>query len=178
MTPRLLTLTLTLGLTLGLTACQADAPDADAAEFTEVPQGPAELAVTRPFTPAAPDGGTGGVFLTIAGGPEADTLVAARYDGAARVEVHETYEAEGGMRGMREVEAGIPVPAGGDVELAPGGYHIMLIALDGATTEGDTLDLTLDFARAGAVPVRVAVVSLDQIPGRAPSSDSPQPDAE
>jgi len=151
-----------------LAACQADAP-ADTPETTLVTppvaasSTPTALSISNPFTTAAPAGGTGGVFLTLTGGPEADTLLGASFAGAEQVEVHETYDTDNGMRGMREAEAGVPVPAAGTVELAPGSYHIMLINLTDASAEGDTLDLTLDFSQAGPQEVRVPIVGLDQI---------------
>ena len=153
-------------LTLALAACQAEAPTDDAVATDEVveaaPTG--ALTVTQPFVSATPAGGTGGVFMTLVGGAAADTLVGARTDAAERVEVHETYDAGDAMRGMREVEGGIAVPAGESVALAPGGYHVMLMNLGAALAVGDTLDLDLDFAQTGTVPVRVPVVSLDAMP--------------
>ena len=145
---------------LVLAACQADAP-APAASVA-VPSG--AVTVSDPFTPAAPEGGTGGVFMTVTGGAEPDTLVGVRFAGAEAVQVHETYAAEGGMRGMREVPAGVPVPAGQTVRLEPGGYHVMLLGLRGPLAEGDSVDLEVEFARAGPVPVRVGVVGLGAMP--------------
>jgi copper(I)-binding protein len=163
-----MTRSLLLAALLPLAACQQQ-PDVDLSS-PDVPLPPpadASITVARPFTPAAPEGGTSGVFLTLTGGAEADTLVQAAFAGAERVEVHETYAREDGMRGMREVTAGIALPAGEVVALEPGSYHIMLINLSAALAEADTLDLELIFARAGAVPVRVPVVGLDAMPQRA-----------
>ena len=152
-----------------LSACQADAPDpapptpAEATPSADTSATPAALTVSNAFTSATPAGGTGGVFLTLTGGPTPDSLLGASFAGAERVEMHETYDTDGGLRGMREVQAGIPIPASGTVELMPGSYHIMLINLSAAAVEGDTLDLTLDFAQAGPLAVHVPVVGLDQI---------------
>ena len=160
-------LLLALTLVLSLAACQPDADDAAPAETptgAETPPTSSAVTVRDPFVTAAPEGGTGGVFLTLVGGAEADTLVGARSSAAARVEVHETYDGGDGLRGMREVEGGLAVPTGSTVELRPGSYHIMLIGLTRTLAEGDTLDLDLDMARAGAVPVRVPVRSLRDLP--------------
>ncbi len=151
-----------------LAACQADSPadDPQAAPVTPTVDANSTsdaLSISDPFTSAAPAGGTGGVFLTLSGGAEPDTLIGASFAGAEQVEVHETYDTDGGLRGMREVVAGIPVPATGTVKLAPGSYHIMLINLTEASAEGDTLSLTLDFSQAGPQEVRVPIVGLDQI---------------
>ncbi len=159
---------LSLALLASLTACQTDAPDADAltpeattAEASGAATGP--VSVSDPFVTAAPAGGTGGVFMTLIGGADSDTLVDARSAVAERVEVHETYDAGDGMRGMRQVENGIPVPSGETVDLAPGGYHVMLLGLADEIAVGDTLDIEAVFARAGAVQVRVPVVTLDRV---------------
>jgi len=158
-----------------LIGCESEPSDAPAAEAPSEPAAGSAasdtLALSDPFTPAAPDGGTSAVFVEIGGGAEADTLVGARFDGASRVELHETYDADEGLRGMREVEGGIPVPAGEGASLRPGGYHVMLIGLTQPLAAGDTLDVMLDFARAGERALRVPVRSLDDFPTEAAPSD-------
>jgi copper(I)-binding protein len=54
----------------------------------------------------------------------------------------------------------IPVPAGESVELAPGGYHGMLMGLTATLAEGDSFPVTLTFQNAGEVVVNVEVLSL------------------
>mgnify|MGYP002735320739 FL=1 len=54
----------------------------------------------------------------------------------------------------------IPVPAGATIELAPGGFHGMLMGLTTALKEGDSFPVTLTFERAGEVTVDVEVVSM------------------
>lgn len=148
-------------------ACASDSSEAPSPETPVVVETPVSsdvVTVRDPYVTAAPEGGTGGVFLTIVGGAEADTLVGARFADAARVEVHESVDEGDGLRGMREVEGGLAVPAGTTVDLRPGGYHVMLIGLTRALAEGDTLDLGLEMARAGLVPARVPVRSLSDLP--------------
>lgn len=58
---------------------------------------------------------------------------------------------------MRPVPGGLAVPSGRDVVLAPGGYHLMLLALARPLAPGDTFELTLTFQRAGDQTVRVEV---------------------
>ncbi len=150
-----------LPLALLLAACQPETPPppppADVPPAPDVARAPE---ATDAFAPAAPAGGTTGLFLTITGGSVPDTLVGVTYVGAERAEVHETYDAGGGMRGMREVSA-LPVAAADTVRLAPGGYHVMLIGLREALAAGDTLAAGLRFARGGTVPVRAVVRTLD-----------------
>ena len=51
----------------------------------------------------------------------------------------------------------IPVPANGKVELKPGGFHLMLIGLTRPLKIGDKVQLTLNFEKAGKIPVTAEV---------------------
>lgn len=53
--------------------------------------------------------------------------------------------------------ARLEIPAGGTVQLAPGGYHIMLIGLTKDLNVGDTVQVTLKFENAGDVTVTAQV---------------------
>jgi len=64
-------------------------------------------------------------------GKEPDKLIDAASNASKIVEVHETVEGR-----MRRVKA-LEVPAGGKVELKPGGYHMMLINLNKPLKEGE-----------------------------------------
>lgn len=59
------------------------------------------------------------------------------------VEVHEM-AMQGDVMRMRQVPA-VELPAGKQVELKPGGYHIMLLNLKAQVKEGDTVPFTLVF---------------------------------
>jgi hypothetical protein len=105
------------------------------------------------------------VYLTIwnhAGA--ADTLTGAGAPIAAMVHLHRM----GGIGGSRmQVIDAVEVPAGGQVQLRPGGLHIMLMDLAHRPTVGDTIDVTVQLARAGAVAVRVPIVSYLEVSERA-----------
>jgi hypothetical protein len=58
---------------------------------------------------------------------------------------------------MREVEGGIPLPAGETVMLERGGLHVMLMGLTAPLEDGADVDLTLVFETAGEVAVTVPV---------------------
>lgn len=60
----------------------------------------------------------------------------------------------GSMAGMQEVHK-IDIPAGSSVQLQPGGYHVMLIDLAKPLAVGDTIELTLEFEKAGQKTVTV-----------------------
>ncbi len=88
-------------------------------------------------------------------GNQNDRLLKAQTDIAARVELH-TMEMQGGQMKMTPVDS-IEIPAGGEVELQSGGAHIMLFGITGEPKVGDVISLTLQFEKAGTVPVQVEV---------------------
>jgi hypothetical protein len=97
---------------------------------------------------------TGAAYLTIRS-PTADRLVAASTPAAAKAELH-SMEMSGMVMKMRPV-AGVDLPAGQPVSLAPGGFHVMLIGLKKPLRAGQSFPLTLTFAKAGAHTVDVSV---------------------
>jgi len=100
--------------------------------------------------------GNGAVYATLVNaGAKADALVSASTDAARAAEVHETYQ-DAGMVMMRQVEQ-IVVPAGGKVELKPGGYHVMLFDLKRELRTGQSIPLVLTFRDAGKVSVTATV---------------------
>jgi len=102
----------------------------------------------------------GGAFMTIANvGPSDDRLLGGSSPVAAQVQLH-TMSMEGGVMRMRQVQGGLAIPARGNLELKPGGFHIMLIGLKHPLRQGEAVPLTLRFQRAGRVTVRVIVQSV------------------
>ena len=88
---------------------------------------------------------TGG-YLTIHNhAAEADRLVGVAADFAGRAEIH-TMVHDNGVMKMRALPDGIEIPAGGMVELAPGGLHLMLMGLDRTLQAGQMLEVELIFA--------------------------------
>jgi copper(I)-binding protein len=86
-----------------------------------------------------------------------EALVGASSPAAAVVEIHQTTMAEDGTMGMAPV-AEVPIPAGGDAVLEPGGYHVMLIDLVGPLEVGQVIEVELEFRTAApqaiSLPVR------------------------
>jgi periplasmic copper chaperone A len=95
-----------------------------------------------------------GAFMKI-GSTEALRLVAARSPAARTVEIHEMAMV-GDLMKMRAV-TGIDLPAGGSVELKPGGYHVMLIDVTAPIAAGATVPITLVFEDAKQQRREVAV---------------------
>lgn len=71
-------------------------------------------------------------------------LVSAATKAAELVEIHEIVMENEVMK-MRPLESGLEIPAGGSVELKPGGYHVMLMELTQAFVPGKAISLTLTF---------------------------------
>lgn len=104
--------------------------------------------------------GVSAVYLNVLNGSSrADTLLSLSSPIAGLTEVHETYEREEGMMGMRPAET-LVFPAKDAVALEPGGMHIMLMQLNKELAEGDTLELTLQLANEGEIVVSVPVQSM------------------
>jgi len=79
--------------------------------------------------------------------------VASTFAGSA--EVH-WMTMEGGTMRMRPIDA-LELPAGQMVELAPGGYHIMLFRLRQPLSAGERLELTLELETAAGGKLQVPV---------------------
>lgn len=120
----------------------------------------AGITITNAAARATPDGAVvAGGYLTIAnGGAEADRLVSASSPRAGRMELHEM-AMDGGMMTMRPV-TGIDVPAGGMVELKPGGLHLMFLDISAPFKAGETIPVTLTFEKAGAVEATLTVTDM------------------
>ena len=84
-----------------------------------------------------------------------DRLVGVSSPVAARAELHEM-RMDGAVMRMREV-AGLALPPGRAVALAPGGIHIMLVDLRAPLAPGQTFPLHLTFEHAPALDVTVTV---------------------
>lgn len=96
-------------------------------------------------------GRPGGAYMKIENnGSDADKLISATSSISPRVEVHE-HTMTGGIMRMNEVEGGLAVPAGGSVEMKPGGYHIMLFETNKTYKPGETIDIQLKFEKAGTI---------------------------
>ncbi|WP_394778238.1 copper chaperone PCu(A)C [Undibacterium sp.] len=73
--------------------------------------------------------------------PQDARLVEIQTPVAAIAEVHEM-KMDNNVMKMRPV-VGLELPAGKEVELKPGGYHVMLMGLKAQVKEGDIVPLTL-----------------------------------
>jgi periplasmic copper chaperone A len=119
------------------------------------------ITVEQPWSRATPKGAkTGAVYMTLDNkSGSADRLTGASSDVADKLQIHEM-NVENGVMKMREVTDGLPIPAGGSVELKPGSYHVMMMGLKKPLTAGEKFPLTLSFEKAGNISVTVPVQAM------------------
>jgi copper(I)-binding protein len=114
------------------------------------------LKIGHPWTRPAVRGGTGAGYLTIANtGQAAETLLGVETTAAKSAGVHRT-AVTGQVMSMRPAPA-LAIAPGQILTLAPGGDHIMLVGLNRALSQGETIPITLVFQRAGRVHIALSV---------------------
>src|SRR5438067_311268 len=108
----------------------------------------AQLIVSDPWIRATvPAQKTAGAFMQLKAARPV-RLVAVSSPVASRVEIHQM-EIQGQTMHMHAVD-GIDLPANQPVNLAAGGYHIMLFDLRRQLKEGEQVPMTFSFVDAGA----------------------------
>jgi hypothetical protein len=135
---------------VGLTSCSNNVEVAP----SKIPT----VTVTKQWARTSPEATEmGAAYMTLNSDID-DELIGAAVDTsvAQLTEVHEIVMLEGAMK-MQEIKA-LAVTANTPTELAPGGYHIMLMGLGAPLTTGSTFTVTLTFKKAGDVVVEVPVM--------------------
>jgi copper(I)-binding protein len=155
-------------LALLLAACNANAPQEAVIEIedawvrataleeagTDAGETQAESSAGNSMGHAA--GGTSAAYLRIKNrGRTADRLIAVQSSAARVVEMHVSEEREGVMM-MSRVD-GIDIPGLGQVELKPGGLHLMMIDLQQGLVAGQSIRLTLVFEQSGEFEIEAPV---------------------
>lgn len=96
-------------------------------------------------------------YLTVKNnGSTPDRLISVTAEISGKGEIHEMTVKDGVMN-MRPVAGGLEIPAGGEVKLEPGSYHIMFMELKAPAVEGAKFPGKLTFEKAGTVEVEFAV---------------------
>ena len=115
------------------------------------------LSIKNPWIrESLPPHSQGAAYLTIKNqGPVEDVLTRVEARGAGGVEIHLSYQ-EGEMMKMKKMEQMV-IPGRGNVELRPGGVHLMLVDLEDPLEAGEEVELTLHFKNAGLWPLVVPV---------------------
>lgn len=122
---------------------------------------PGKLTVVNALARPAPlEGGNGAAFMTVLNGLDKPVRLAGIAGTAAKaIELHETVNDNGVMK-MEPHPEGFEIPAGGTLELKPGGKHVMLLELTKPLAVGDSVDLTLNFEGSEPITLTVPVVDI------------------
>ena len=104
----------------------------------------------------APTGPNAAMYFTASGADEADTLRSASTEVASEIQIHETVISDEGTMSMRSVSR-LELPAGGQLVLEPGGFHLMLVDVDELEV-GGTIEVVLLWEVAGEMTVVAEVV--------------------
>lgn len=106
----------------------------------------ADVSVNDAYARTVPPGQpNSAAFMQITNnGDTAITVTGASTSAADVAELH-THTQDNGIMRMRRLD-GIELPAGQTVSLQPGGLHVMLIGLEKNLSEGESVDLTLEFS--------------------------------
>ena len=99
-----------------------------------------------------------GGFMKIENKGAADQLISASSPVAGEVQLHEM-AMDGNVMKMRQVKD-IALPAGGAVELKPGGLHLMFMNIKAPLAADETVPVKLKFAKAGEVEVKMPVNAM------------------
>ena len=149
---------LALGM-LAVAACNGDEDEVEDGGNGAAPAATVgDLSIYEPWARYTMGANAAAYFRVSNAGAE-DRLVEAQTDVARMVELHEVVT-ENGTGRMQEVEGGIVVPAEGEVELRPGGYHVMLMGLERQLEDGEELSIMLVFETAGEVTISARVEAI------------------
>ncbi|MCD0506106.1 copper chaperone PCu(A)C [Bordetella petrii] len=106
-----------------------------------------------------------GAFMTLRS-PTPARLVSAQSDIAATTEIHEM-AMQGDVMRMRQIN-GLDLPAGQDVALKPGGYHLMLLDLKHQAQAGKQVAISLVFDVGGKRQTVQVHAPIQPLAGGAP----------
>ncbi len=137
-----------------------------------------DIEISNPQARAmVPGAKVGGGYLSITNrGRADDKLVGITSSRAKSSEIHQM-NVDNGVMTMRPVAGGLVIPAGQTVELKPGGYHVMFKDVSEPFKQGETVNATLTFERAGQVDVEFTVGGANamKMDGHSGMSDMSKP---
>lgn len=156
--PRAIFFSLSVALLLMMAGgCGSDSSDPDAAASSDTPTAPQRVEIESPWMRPAPEGGTSALYMTLVNGTSAtDTLTRVDMALADTVEIHETYQREDDVMGMRPIGP-VPLAPKSRLSLEPGGRHAMLLNLRAPLMSDSTASVTVTFANAGSRRVQVPI---------------------
>ena len=114
-----------------------------------------DLTITDSFSYPTNGRSGAGYFKLTNDGP-ADVLMAVTAN-FPRVMMHQSLMQEGVMTMKHRMM--VEVPAQGELEFAPGGYHVMFMGLSDGWTVGDEIEASLQFKNAGTLDIKFSVTA-------------------
>ncbi|MET3595136.1 copper(I)-binding protein [Mesorhizobium shonense] len=114
-----------------------------------------DIEIVHPWSQATPEGAkvAAGYLVLKNHGSSPDRLVSATGEVAGMTQVHEMAVDANGVMTMKQLADGLEIPAGGEVALKPGSFHIMFMDLKQPVKKGQSFKGTLTFEKAGTVEV-------------------------
>lgn len=138
-------------------AAPAGAPGEEARARAAAMAAKANIDVTDAWTRATPaNGTTANVYLHLVSAKDPDRLIGVEVSNAARVDVREPTD-QGAAKG--NAQPSVDVPAGGNVNFAPGSRYLLLSGLKAPLKEGESFLLTMRFDKGGTQTAVVRVLN-------------------
>jgi copper(I)-binding protein len=130
-----------------------------------------DICLSDPWARATPPGAQSvAIYFSIVNkGRTADALVSASSSATANAMVHRSV-LTGNIVHM-EMPGVVELAPGAHLTFAPVGYHLMLEALKQPLTEGSTISVTLNFAKAGKVTLPIPVLGVGAVGPKSSSKD-------
>lgn len=121
-----------------------------------------DMEIIHPWSRATPEGAkvAAGYLAIRNSGSVPDRLIAVTGEIAGKTEIHEMAVDGNGVMTMRPLPDGVEIPAGAEVELKPGSFHIMFMNLRQGARQGGEFKGTLTFEKAGTVAVEFKVEAM------------------
>lgn len=91
---------------------------------------------------------------------QADVLLSVTSDVSDDTQIHQTVVDAAGVASMNHLMGGVEIPAQGSLEMAPGGYHVMMMNLKRPLAVGETVQVTLTFQSGVTLMLDVPVLPV------------------
>ncbi len=145
-----------LAAVFALAAMQLMAAGAQAADYDL-----GSIHIAQAWARATPKGAANGAgYMTITNnGTAPDRVTCASSDASAQCQVH-TMTMEDGVMKMRPVEGGLEIKPGETVTLKPSSLHVMFVGLKHPLEQGNAVEATLQFEKAGSVKVEFPIAAI------------------
>ncbi|MBN1008358.1 copper chaperone PCu(A)C [Amphritea pacifica] len=120
----------------------------------------AEVKVDHPYARAVPPGQpNSAAFMTLTNNSDTEVSLVSASSSVAKVAELHTHTQENGVMKMRRIPE-ITLQANEQVELKPGGLHVMLIGLKQNLAKDQTIDLTLNFSDGSSEKLDIKVMDV------------------